>query len=240
MSEPSTLPPEPLPTVILGCKVFQHWLEQLLPPGSRLADKVTYFDYGLHAVPKNLRLAIQQAVDAIEQPSLVVLAFGLCGNGLNNIQSGKHYLLIPRSDDCIAIHLGSYQAYLQEMQREPGTYYLSKGWLEAGTNPLQESRNLEAKYGPAKASWLMDYQYQKYKRLIMVARNPQELQEYRTRAIEVAEYCARWGMRYEERIGGDQFLRKLVDIALDLRLLDEEFVLIPPGGLLTQSHFIRF
>jgi len=48
---------------------------------------------------------------------------------LDKINAGKHFLLIPRTDDCIAILLGSYQAYRREMDREPGTYYLSNGQL---------------------------------------------------------------------------------------------------------------
>ncbi len=133
------------PIVIFACQVSQHWLEQLLP--DELTAEITFFDYGLHIVPKNLRQTLQQAIDSIEQPSLIVLGYGLCGNGLDGINAGKHYLLIPRTDDCIAILLGSYQAYLREMKKEPGTYYLSKGWLEAGTNPLAESRKYEEKYG---------------------------------------------------------------------------------------------
>ena len=227
------------PVVILACQVFQHWLEDLVLTIPGWDPKITFFDYGLHAVPKNLRDTIQSAIDSIEQPSLVVLGYGLCGNGLNKINAGQHFLLIPRSDDCIAVLLGSYQAYLQEMKKEPGTYYLSKGWLEAGTNPLEESRNLENKYGPEKAAWLMDYQYHNYKRLMMVSRNAEELQIYQARALQVADYCSRWGMRYEEILGSDQYLNKLVEIAHDFEKLNDDFLLIPPGGMLTQSQFIR-
>jgi hypothetical protein len=227
------------PVVILACQVFQHWLENILPALPGWDKNITFFDYGLHAVPKNLRLTIQDAIDNIDQPSLILLGYGLCGNGLNNINAGKHFLLIPRTDDCIALLLGSYQAYKREMERESGTYYLSKGWLEAGTNPLEESLALEKKYGPEKAAWLMDYQYHNYKRLVMVARNPTELETYRAKALQVAEYCARWGMRYEEILGSDDYLQSLVEIAINFEKLDDNFILIPPAGVLTQSQFIR-
>lgn len=237
---------QPRPIVILACQVFQHWLENILPVMPGVDEKITFFDYGLHAVPKNLRQTIQNAIDSIDQPSLILLAYGLCGNGLNNIQAGKHFLLIPRTDDCIAVLLGSYQAYRREMNQEPGTYYLSKGWLEAGTNPLQESQALEAKYGAEKAAWLMDYQYHNYKRLVMVARNAEELEVYRSRALQVAEYCTRWGMRYEEILGSDDYLQRLVDIAFDpqsttssAEKLGDDFLLISPGEELKQSQFIR-
>ena len=225
------------PVVILACRVFKHWLEQLLPEGWE--SRITFFDYGLHAIPKNLRQTIQQAIDEIEQPSLVILVYGLCGNGLDRIRAGKHHLLIPRTDDCIAILLGSYQAYRREMEREPGTYYLSKGWLEAGTNPLAESIAMEKKYGAETAVFLMDTQYHNYRRLMMVGRNEQELNEYRAQAQAVAGYCARWGMRYEERFGSDDYLRRLADVALGLEQPGDDFLLIPPGGELTQAMFIR-
>jgi len=227
------------PVVILACQVFEHWLENILPDLPGWGEKITFFDYGLHKIPKNLRNTIQDAIDGLDQPSLILLGYGLCGNGLNNINAGKHFLLIPRTDDCIAILLGSYKAYMREMDKDPGTYYLSKGWLESATNPLQEGQELEKKYGPEKAAWLMDYQYHNYKRLMMVARNADELDHYRSRALEVAEYCARWGMRYEELVGSDDFLQNLVEIAINIEKLNDDFLLIPPGGTLTQAHFIR-
>ncbi len=124
------------PIVILACRVFQHWLEQLLPAG--WAANITFFDYGLHAIPRNLRQTIQQAIDSIVQPSLIVLGYGLCGNGLDKINAGKHFLLIPRTDDCIAILLGSYQAYRREMDCEPGTYYLSNGLFSLAVCTLED------------------------------------------------------------------------------------------------------
>jgi hypothetical protein len=232
------LPANARPIVVLSCQVFQHWLENLLPDG--LSSSITFFDYGLHAVPKKLRQTIQDAIDSLEQPSLVVLGYGLCGNGLDNINAGKHYLLIPRTDDCIAILLGSYQAYQREMKKEPGTYYLSKGWLEAGTNPLEESRALEKKYGAETTAWLMDTQYHNYRRLMMVARNEAELETYRAKALEVAEFCSRWGMRYEEMLGSDRYLEQLVEIAVTLEQAGDEFLVIPPGEVLQQALFLRF
>lgn len=232
---PSSLPTTPV--VILACRVFQNWLEHLLPEG--LTDNITFFDYALHRVPKNLRKTIQEAIDGIEQPSLVVLGYGLCGNGLNDIQAGKHTLLIPRTDDCIAIILGSYQTYRREFDKEPATYYLSKGWLEGGSTPLQEHQELIEKYGQEKADWLMDYQYHNYKRLALIVQNAQDLETYRPAAQEVARYCERWGLRYEEIVGTDIMLRRLIEIAAGLDQADADFLVVPPGGVLTQTQFFR-
>ena len=226
-----------LPVVVIACQVFQNLMEHMLPPD--LVDQISFFDYGLHSVPKQLKLTIQDAVDSIKTPSLVVLGYGLCGNGLNGIKAGPHTLLIPRTDDCIAIFLGSYEAYKREFNESPGTYWLSKGWLESGTNPLAEYEKYVETYGEADAEWLMDQQYQHYKRLTLVAHTQADLDEYRPQAQKVADYCSRWNYSYSEMLGTDTYVRRLVEIAADLSRADDEFLVIPPGGELQQSQFMR-
>jgi hypothetical protein len=228
---------EKLPIVVIACQVFQSLLEQLLPPD--LAGQVTFMDYGLHRVPGKMTWTLQEAIDRIEQPSLVVLGYGLCGNGLRGIKAGSHTLLIPRTDDCIALLLGSRRAYMREFEAEPGTYYLSKGWLESGSNPLKEYEEYVPKYGEEEAMWLMDMQYQHYRRLVLVAHDQADLEKYRPQALEVARFCERWGMRYEEILGSDGFIRRLVEVAAALDKADDEFVVIPPGGEIRQDQFIR-
>lgn len=226
-----------LPVVFLACQVFQHLLERNLPPD--LTSAITFLDYGLHSVPRNLKARLQELIDAIEEPSLVVLSYGLCGNGMDGIRSGKHILLIPRADDCIAILLGSYSAYRNEFASSPGTYYLSKGWLESGSNPLSEYQSYLERYGQEQAAYIMDVQYKNYKRLAFVAHNQEDLEKYRIQAEEVARYCQRWGMSYEEILGSEEYIKRLVEVAASLDKADEDFIVVPPGNELTQSQFIR-
>lgn len=229
--------PEKLPVVILACQVMESMLAGLLPEG--LAGEITYFDYGLHRLPQKMTVTLQDAIDSIEQPSLVVLGYGLCGNGLNGIKAGPHTLLIPRVDDCIALLLGSHRDYMREFEAVPGTYYLSKGWLESGSHPLKEHREYSEKYGPAEADWLMDQQYQHYERLAMVAHTQEDLDRYRPEAEEVARYCERWGYRYEEILGSDTYVRRLIEVAATLDQADGDFVVVPPGGEIKQIQFMR-
>ncbi len=229
--------PEKLPVVILACQVMESMLEGLIPDG--LASQVTYFDYGLHRAPDKMTWTLQEAIDSIEQPSLVVLGYGLCGNGLRGIKAGRHTLLVPRVDDCIALLLGSRQAYIREFETVPGTYYLSKGWLESGSHPLKEYHEYVERYGPEDAAWVMDQQYQHYERLVMVAHNQADLDKYRPQAQEVAKYCERWGFRYEEILGSDAYVRRLIEVAVALDQADGDFVVIPPGGEIRQDQFIR-
>jgi hypothetical protein len=227
----------PQPVVVIACKVFQNFIEAYLPDG--LAGEITFLDYGLHAVPRKLKTTLQEQIDAVAEPSLIVLGYGLCGNGLHGIKAGLHTLLVPRTDDCIAVFLGSYAAYQREFNNTPGTYYLTKGWLESGSNPLAEYQKYVEKYGEKQARWLMDTQYQHYRRLALVAHQPADLEKYRPQAREVADYCAQWGVSYEEILGSDAYVKRLGQVAQALELAGDDFVVVPPGGELKQSHFLR-
>lgn len=226
-----------LPKVVIACKIFQGLMERFFP--TEALSQVTYLEYGLHSVPKKLRVEVQRQIDSLEQPSLVILGYGLCGNGLHGIHSGKHVLLLPRTDDCIAVLLGSYQSYRQQFEHEPGTYYLSKGWLEAGSNPLKEYERYKETYGEEQADWLMDTQYRNYKRLAFVAHHLEDLEDYRADAEAVAAYCERWGMRYEEILGSDSYVQRLMNVASKLDTAGEDFLVVPPGKEITQAMFLR-
>jgi len=225
------------PVVVLACKVFESLLENHLPPD--LADQVTFLDYGLHTYPKKLTKAVQEQIDSIQKPSRIMLGYGLCGNGLNGIRAGQHTLLIPRADDCIAILLGSYQAYIKEFNDNPGTYYLTKGWLESGSDPLKQYHETVEKYGAETGEWIMDQQYMHYKRLVLVAHTQEDLEKYRPRALKVAKYCERWGMEYEEVLGSDVYVRELVSTINTLSDSNDEFLVISPGEVIEQSQFFR-
>ena len=225
------------PIVVIACKVFQDLLEHYVPPD--VADEITFLDYGLHEVPKELARTVQEQIDGVQEPSRILLGYGLCGNGLQGIQAGRHTLFIPRADDCIAILLGSYQAYLKEFSENPGTYYLTKGWLESGSDPLKEHHEAVEKYGADNAAWVMDQQYMHYTRLVFVAHTQEDLETYRPRALEVAEYCKRWGMKYEEVLGSEAYVRDLVKAVSTLSESNDEFLVIPPGESIEQSQFLR-
>jgi hypothetical protein len=223
---------------------MQSVLERLMP--ADLADQVQLLDYGLHRVPVKLTAALQDAIDQIEQPSLVILGYALCGNGLKGIRSGPHTLLVSRTDDCIAVLLGSYKTYMRQFGAVPGTIYLTKGWLEAGSHPLKEYEEYRAKYGAEEALWILDQQYQHYERLALVAPSPEEMAEHREQAQEVARFCERWGMRYEEILGSDDYVRRLIETAIRLRdgtiapdTAGPDFVVIRPGGEIKQEMFMR-
>jgi hypothetical protein len=243
--------PHGLPIVVISCQVLKDLLDRLLPrklPRPQdLAQDVIYMDYGLHRLPNQMTPKLQEVIDGLPEPSLVVLGYGLCGNGLRGLKAGQHTLLVPRVDDCIALLLGSHQAYVREFGSVPGTYYLSKGWLESGSHPLKEYNEYVPRYGEEQAMWIMDQQYRHYERLVLVAHSQEDLEAYRPQALEVARFCERWGMRYEELLGSEAYVKQLVSLipsqagepAMMLEKANGDFLIIPPGGEIHQRQFMR-
>ena len=231
-------PNENHPVVFIACKVFQNLIEHYLPADH--ASQVLFMDYGLHKVPKKLKVALQEQIDSLPVPSRVALGYGLCGNGLHGLKAGHHTLIVPRTDDCIALFLGSYAAYRKQFDEVSGTYYLSKGWLKSGSNPMDEYAGYVEKYGEAQANWLMDVQYQNYVRLAFVAHHEEDLSTYREKAERVATFCSRWGMRYEEIIGSESYIQQFVSVVFGQQKPGEDFLIINPGEILTQTNFLRY
>lgn len=224
------MPPK-LPVVLVACKVFENIIQK------QGEIPTNFLDYGLHSVPKKLKIVLQEKLDALEEPSLVVLGYGLCGNGLDGIDAGVHTLIIPKADDCVSIFMGSRRRYLEQLNEIPGTYYLTKGWFEVGSDPLGEYKRLVEKYGEETADWLMEQQYHHYKRLLFVAHSQEDLDVYRSRALEVAAYCKRFGMDYEEYIGSDAFLKKIGLVLESQQSVPPDFIVVLPGNTLKQVMF---
>jgi hypothetical protein len=224
--------------VLLACAVMRDLVEPHLDDA---AIETIYMDFGLHETPKRMAPALQEQLDAIEEPSLVLVGYGLCGTGLVGLEAGRHTLVIPRTHDCIAILLGSHQEYMRTIGETPGTYYLTKGWLEAGTDPLSEYESYVERYGAKTADSVMDTMYHNYTQLCLVAHSEAGLAENRARAQAVAAFCKeRWGMEYRERVGSEALIAKLLSAPRQLDRLGDEFVVIAPGGRVELNQFFDF
>ncbi|MBM4423772.1 MAG: DUF1638 domain-containing protein [Chloroflexi bacterium] len=226
-----------MPLYILACRVLQTIMEPYLRAADTLA---TFMEYGFHRTPQLMTPALQEELDKVAEPSVFIIGYGLCGNGLAGLKARQHTLIVPRADDCISLLLGSYERYIQEFSEEPGTYYLTKGWLESGSHPLKEYRELLEKYDQETADWILDEQYRNYKRIVFVASSEEERESYRHKAKEAADFCVeRWGFRYEERVGTNEFVDKLMTVAREFTESNDDFLVIPPGGEIKQEMYWR-
>ena len=215
-------------TTIIACATV---IEEMLPHLSPAARYQT-LEFGLHVNPDALRKNLQEAIDKASATSeWIILGYGLCSQAVVGLRANGCSLVVPKVDDCIAIFLGSGEAYREQAGLAPGTYYLTKGWIEAGDTPFDEYDSLVAQYGEEKARWLMNRILKNYTRLALINTGQYELERYRDYSQRTAE---RFGLRYEEIRGSDALVKRMVHGPWD-----GDFVIARPGQTVSYMDFKR-
>ena len=202
---------------VIACATVIEEMLPHMPPDMRYE----VLDYGLHNDPDALREALQHSIDSTE-PDIrtILLGYGLCSQAVVGLKSHDFTLVIPRVDDCIAIFLGSSAAYQEQCRSVPGTYYLTRGWIEAGYSPFNEYDLLVEQYGEAKARHIIGKMLKNYQRLAFINTGNHKLEHYRALSRMMAE---KFDLRFEEVLGSDEMIKKFF-----YGPWDDEFVIIMP------------
>jgi hypothetical protein len=215
-------------THVIACATVIEEMLPLMPP------EATHdaLEFGLHTNPAALKNALQEAIDAAgRHADTVLLGYGLCSQAIIGLRATDCTLVVPRVDDCISIFLGSREAYAAESRQEPGTYYLTKGWLEVGDTPFGEYDHLLERFGREKADRTIKLLLHNYTRLAFINTGLQGLERYRQEAQAIAE---RFDLRFEEIEGSDALVKKIL-----YGPWDDDFIVIPPGQELCLEHYFR-
>jgi hypothetical protein len=213
---------------LIACAAVIEEMSPLIP--SHMSYEV--LDFGLHTNPKSLKRALQNAINS-SAPDIetILLGYGLCSQAVVGLKSGSRTLIIPRMDDCIAIFLGSAAEYQKQYRSVPGTYYLTKGWIEFGDTPFSEYDILVKRYGEQIAQRIINQLLKNYTRLAFISTGNDRLEQYRECARSLAE---QFRLRYEEIEGSDLIIRKML-----YGPWDDEFITIPPGKTISFFDFRR-
>lgn len=212
--------------IILVCKAIEEEVRKVVPEGV----EVRSLEQGLHRHPDHLRETLQQEIDSIDADE-ILLGYGECGRGVVGLKSKTARLVVPRVDDCIAMLLGSYERYKEEFNKEPGTYWLSQGWIEHSQDPLKEYDRVREKYDDETARWVAHETMKGYHRtaLIATAACPvSRLQPYAKRFSEFFE------LEYQEMEGTDGIFTALMGPEYS----SEDFVIVGPGEEITEEMFL--
>ncbi len=212
---------------VLACATVIEEMQAWLP-----ADVTSeVLDFGLHLRPEKLREALQAKIDeAGSSVDALLLGYGLCSMAVVGLQARTAHLVIPRVDDCIAIFLGSCAAYKEQARKEPGTYYLTKGWIEAGDTPFEEHKQLVERYGEERARRMTGLMLKNYTRLAFINTGQYEIERFREYSRQTADAFA---LRFEEIDGSPALVKKMVSGPWD-----DEFLVVKPGQTVTYTDFV--
>lgn len=213
-------------TKVVACATVIEEILPLLPSGM----SYEVLDFGLHRTPESLRARLQQAIDtAGHEIDNLILGYGLCSMAVIGLKATGCTLVVPRVDDCIAIFLGSSGAYQQQARQEPGTYYLTKGWIEAADTPFEEYDRLVERYSQKQADRMMGLLLKNYTRLAFIDTGQHQQDRYREYARHTAN---RFNLRYEEIPGSTGLVRKML-----YGPWDEDFIIARPGETIHYTDF---
>lgn len=255
---------------LIACSVFQRELCAGMALTRNLVDP-EFLEISLHERPEILRNAVQARIDAVSaiaqpagqagaeagdaesgQPSsrgtvpyeAILLAYGLCGNGLAGIQARDLPLVLPRAHDCCTVLLGSRKEFLERFSENLSAPWTSVGYYERGTSGFRVSDvsgtghgigqsydDLVAEYGEDNARYLWEtlnpYQVDNTIRYIELAETSGLGYGRALRERAGAE-----GREYVEFAGSSRLLRGLLDGGWD----SEEYLVIPPGCRLDPTY----
>lgn len=155
---------------LVGCMVMNREIGRLISESDNVV-RAWWMRQGLHDTPDVLRSELQRTVDEIEKENekipqslrfqAVVLAYGLCSNGVIGLRSRSLPIIIPRCDDCISLFLGSADRYRRLFREMPGAYWYNNGWIEQAFTPSKENyakkrAEYVERYGEDNADFLME------------------------------------------------------------------------------------
>lgn len=200
--------------IIVGCQAITEEIMFCLESDGIKTPLVT-LDAGLHNRPNVLREEMQGLLDRIHNTDRVLLAYGLCGNGLDGIRSPRCRLALPRVDDCIALVLGSRSAYKKVLEEKAGTYFVTRGFIRERITPWDDYERYKEKAGEDKAMLALKLMLAHYRRLCFIHTLPGD-EPYVSRAKAMAELA---GLDFEEVDGSLRMLSDLVRGSFDSGIL---------------------
>lgn len=193
-------------SILIACEVVAKELH------ARIGDElpVRVIDPALHVNPDRLRTTLQEAIDLVERDfETLVLGFGLCSRAVEGLRSKRSRIIIPLVDDCIGLFLGSRTAHLNQLKSAPGTFFLSRGWVEAGSTPFEEYGYMLKRFGQKRADRLMDLLLRNYTHLSYIHTDKSvdagaHLDYARSKALA-------FGLEYNEIIGSTTLFDALIN-----------------------------
>ncbi|MDI6895289.1 MAG: DUF1638 domain-containing protein [Bacillota bacterium] len=163
-------------------------------------------DSKLHRSPPRLHDYLQQLIE--DNPAdCVVLAMGLCGGAASDLVVKQGALVLPRVDDCLALLLGSQESYRQQAGECPGTYYLSKGWLDCPDNIVAEYERCVERRGPDGARRVFRSLIGNYRRLVYIEAG---LAEEECFACRAQSFAGTFDLEFHRRPADLRLLANLV------------------------------
>lgn len=186
-------------------------------------------DRALHSQPKNMRQRLIDVLNALpESITTVLIAMGHCGGSLDNI-CARQRLVIPDLDDCITMLLTKTDAQEGNLKQRGHMYFRDSEC--GGVNVQRMLDNLRREYGMERGTGIFGMWFADYTHADIIDTGVFDCyEESYVESIQKQADLIRCELGYVE--GSNRILEKLVS-----GQWDEQFLIVPPGTVLTKSVF---
>lgn len=221
---------------VIACGVLEPEIRHLAGNTSHIMDLV-FLPLGLHENPAYLQAELQVAIDRAElNPAVeaIVLVYGVCGRGIENLRHVRCPLVMARAHDCVTLYMGDKERYAEHQRQHPGTYWYHPGWIhgKASPGPEREAHLRETyagKFDDDEVAYLLELDRTALAHYNQAAYVGLGLGD-ETREKEYTKTCAScMGWAYEQVPGDPSLLQALLAGDWD----SKRFLIVPP------RHVIR-
>lgn len=210
----------------IACEVILDEIKDKVPEGW----EVVSLEKRLHEHSDKLRDQLQKEIDATKGFDIIFLGYGLCGKSIDGLISKDSAIVIPKCDDCIAMLLGSVEEYKKQFSAEPGTYYLTRGYIgEADDMVTGGFSEIKDKYDEKTWKWIMKEMLKNYKRLVYINTGNYDPKKWRDMARGEAE---KLDLRFEEIKSSGKLFQMIIE-----EDWGEEFIKVEPGQKVKAEMF---
>lgn len=157
------------PFKLVACEVFKKDILRIQHRFNLTSQYDTLFlPFGYHRNPKKLSKKLQEIIDKCPDYEYTILSYGCCGGGAMGFEVKETPVVIPRVHDCFDIFLGR-QKRTALFREEPGTYFLSDGWVTSDGTPFEKLNNNKSNLTVSlEDNNLITLAYSGYKRLVFI------------------------------------------------------------------------
>jgi len=226
---------------IIGCRVLAH---ELYYCASRSPHRVgiELYEAGLHERPEKLNRFLKDAIAKTtrEECDLILLSYGLCGNGTLEVTHPDLPIAVHNCHDCIPLLFGDKKRHAEWINKRPGTFFYSCGWIDELLVP--GSPDYDEKYLMLYGKTITERQRDTVERILienyccLAYIHWEELgptlgekgRRYTKACLASLNERFDLGFRYDEVTGGPALMQAFVDGCWN----DDDVIIVEPGKTL--------
>ena len=218
--------------ILIACAMLEDEVRSAWDKYGR-GMRIMWVDRGYHENPDTLRARLQQMINEAERlgATEILLAIGLCGNGVVGLVAQHAKLVIPRFDDCINLMLFEGERTCRGLA-QAGILYLTRGWAHDATLITGQREAYARKYGERRADRLMKAMWGAYRAVSLIDNgcyDIDEVQEYAQKCADILEV----GVQVDP--GSNDIMDKLMS-----GNWDSDILVSGPGQPIAQEDFDNY